>query len=104
MFGKDKKQQSKPGPVAFVIGGDPDKRIVIFQFGHPISRLEFAPEEALEIASNIMSRAAIAAGKPLDQMIAERQALKVTVMKAGTPLSEERVKELEAQDAEENKQ
>ncbi len=65
----------KSGPVAFVIGGDPEKKIVIFQFGHAISRLEFSPEEALEIASNIMSRAAIASGKSLEQLAAERQRL-----------------------------
>lgn len=74
-FARMAKPEASAGPVAFVIGGDPDKKIVIFQFGHAINRLEFSPEEALEIASNIMSRAAIASGKPLEQMVAERQAL-----------------------------
>lgn len=100
LLGK-KKKENAVGPVTFVIGGDPDKKIVIFQFGHAINRLEFSPEEALEIASNIMSRAAIAAGKSLLEMMATRQALieEAKKNKAGTPMTEERIRELESEES-----
>ncbi|MDH4164709.1 MAG: hypothetical protein OEW15_18775 [Nitrospirota bacterium] len=89
-----------PGPVAFVIGGDPEKKIVIFQFGHAITRLEFSPEEALEIASNIMSRASIASGMSLEALVARRDALvKASGKIVGTPLTPERIAELERENA-----
>lgn len=101
-LGKSKKKP-EIGPVTFVIGGDPEKKIVIFQFGQSINRLEFSPEEALEIASNIMTRASIASGKPLPEMIAERQALAAARAVVGTPLSEERIRQLEAEEEAEKK-
>lgn len=71
MFGKKKEL----GPVAFVIGADPEKKLVLFQFGRAVNRLEFTPEDAMEIASNIMTRAAVASGKSVEQLVADRQAL-----------------------------
>jgi hypothetical protein len=56
------------GPVAFVIGADPEKKIVIFQFSKVINRLEFTPLEAMQIAGQIVSRAAVAAGKTVTEM------------------------------------
>lgn len=65
-------KQKDLGPVAFVVAADPDKELVIFQFGATVNRLEFPPEQAMEIASNIISRAAIASGKTVEAMIMER--------------------------------
>lgn len=60
------------GPVAFVVAADPDKKIVIFQFNKALNRLELGPDEAMEIASNLMSRAAIASGMSVQEMVSAR--------------------------------
>lgn len=65
-------KQKDLGPVAFVVAADPEKELVIFQFGSAVNRLEFPPEQAMEIAGNIISRAAVASGKTVEQMVMER--------------------------------
>lgn len=57
----DGKKQTV-GPVAIVVGADPSIRMVILQFNQPVNRLEFTPEGALELAKQLGTRAAIAAG------------------------------------------
>lgn len=49
-------------PIAMVIGADPKKRIVIFQFSGPIDRVEYTPAQARGVAESLISRAAIAEG------------------------------------------
>lgn len=51
-----------PGNSAIVIGADPEKRVVILAFHMKTDRAEFSPEQARDIASMLVSRAAIADG------------------------------------------
>jgi hypothetical protein len=61
------------GAIGFVVAADPEAQLVIIQFSKPANRIEFAPEQALEIASTIMTRAAVAAGVSLQELIDKRE-------------------------------
>lgn len=60
------------GPVAFVVAADPVKQQVIFSFNKAISRVELSPEQAMEVAANLMGRAAVASGKTVAEMVQAR--------------------------------